>query len=274
MPCEAEDECGADHAAPLKITTWNVNSIRARLPRVLDWVDRERPDVLLLQETKVTDTDFPALELEDRGYNLALVGEASGRNGVAILSRQPIDDVVRALPGDQADAEARYVEAFTCGLRIASVYVPNGTSLTSERFQFKLRFFERLREHATDVLEDFDTPFLIGGDFNVAPAPCDVYDAEALEGTICYHPAERAGLRGIINQGLYDAWRMVEPAAQAYSWWHYQGRSFKANEGLRIDHLLLSPLAADRLLTVAMDRDERAQKAPSDHVPVSCTLSC
>ncbi|HEX6141339.1 MAG TPA: exodeoxyribonuclease III [Geminicoccaceae bacterium] len=259
--------------APVKVATWNVNSVRARLARVLDWVDRAAPDVLLLQETKVTDQDFPAEPFDERAYNLAVVGEAGGRNGVAILSKRPIEDVVNALPGDPDDAEARYVEAFTGGLRIASVYVPNGTAVGSERFAFKLAFFERLRDHAARVLEDMDTPFIIGGDFNVAPQPIDVYDAEALDGTVCYHADERRRFRSLIHLGLYDAWRVVEPRTQAFSWWHYQGRSWKANEGLRIDHLLLSPLAVDRLQACGMDREVRAERTPSDHVPVWCTLA-
>jgi exodeoxyribonuclease-3 len=257
----------------MKIATWNVNSVRARLERVVEWLGLARPDVLLLQETKVTDASFPAEPLEDLGYNVAAVGETSGRNGVAILSRRPIDDVVRALPGDTEDSEARYVEAFTDGIRVASVYVPNGTALGSERFAFKLAFFARLRAHAATVLEDMDTPFILGGDFNVAPQPIDVFDPEALDGTICYHPDERAGFRGIVHQGLYDAFRTAHPTAQQFSWWHYQGRSWRANEGLRIDHLLLSPLAIDRLAAVGMDRDERAKKAPSDHIPVWCEVA-
>jgi exodeoxyribonuclease-3 len=252
----------------VKIATWNVNSIRARLERVLDWIDRARPDVLLLQETKVTDEGFPWEPLEERTYNIRTVGEASGRNGVAILAKRPFEDVLTALPGAPDDAEARYLEVLTDGMRIASVYVPNGTSIGSDRFTFKLAFFDRLRARALDLLDDSDTPLIIGGDLNVAPGPLDVFDHEALDGTVCYHPAERAKFRAITNLGLYDAWRMVEPDARVYSWWHYQGRSFRANEGMRIDHLLLSPVAADRLQAVGMDREERAQKVPSDHVPV------
>ncbi|MDX1541450.1 MAG: exodeoxyribonuclease III, partial [Geminicoccaceae bacterium] len=217
---------------------------------------------------------FPAMPFEDRGYNVALVGERSGRNGVAILAKRPIDDVVSSLPGDPDDEEARYVEAFTDGIRVASVYVPNGTSVGSERFAFKLAFFERLRDHAASVLEDIDTPFVIGGDFNVAPEPIDVFDAQALDGTVCYHPDERTRFRALTHLGLYDAFRMIEPAtAQVFSWWHYQGRSWKANEGMRIDHVLLSPLAADRLRACAIDRDERALKTPSDHAPVWVELA-
>jgi exodeoxyribonuclease III len=255
----------------LKIATWNVNSIRARLPRVLAWLDGARPDVALLQETKVTDEQFPAEPLEELGYTLALAGEP-GRNGVAILARSRIEDVRRSLPGDPDDQEARYIEGVVDGVRVASVYVPNGTALDSPRFPFKLAFYDRLKTHAEDLLE-YEETLVIGGDYNVGPYPIDVYDATALDGTICYHPTERAKLRALLHLGLYDAFRLVEPRTRAYSWWDYQGRFFRANQGLRIDHLLLSPQAADRLGTCAMDAAERAAKAPSDHVPVWCTLS-
>jgi exodeoxyribonuclease-3 len=255
----------------VKIATWNVNGVRARLPRVLAWLDAARPDVALLQETKVPDEQFPAEPLEDLGYNLALAGEP-GRNGVAILAKSPIEDLRRSLPGDGEDQEARYIEGVVDGVRVASVYVPNGTALDSPRFPFKLAFFDRLREHAQELLE-FEETLVIGGDYNVGPYPIDVYDPTALDGTICYHPDERARMRALLHLGLYDAWRIVEPRTRAYSWWDYQGRFFRANQGLRIDHLLLSPQAVDRLETAAMDAAERAAKAPSDHVPVWCTLT-
>ena len=254
----------------MKIVTWNVNSIRARLPRVLAWLDAARPDVALLQETKVANDQFPAEPLEELGYNLATVGEP-GRNGVAILARSPIEDLRRALPGDGDDQEARYVEGVVSGVRVASVYVPNGTSLGSPRFAFKLAFFDRLRAHAETLLE-YEELLVVGGDYNVGPYPIDVYDPAALDGTICFHPDERAKLRALLHLGLYDAFRTVEPHTRSYSWWDYQGRFFRANQGLRIDHLLLSSQAVDRLETCGMDAAERAAKAPSDHVPVWCTL--
>ncbi len=240
------------------------------MPVVLDWLDAARPDVVLLQETKVTDEQFPAEPLEERGYNLALRGEP-GRNGVAILARRPIEDPLRHLPGAPADEEARYLEAVVDGVRVASIYVPNGTAVGSDRFAYKLAFFDRLRAHAADLLE-LEEAFVLGGDYNVAPAPLDVYDPEELDGTICYHPEERARFRSLVHLGVYDAYRITEPLTQAYTWWHYQGRAFRANQGLRIDHLLLSPQATDRLLTCAIDAEVRASKTPSDHVPVWCEL--
>jgi exodeoxyribonuclease III len=256
----------------VKIVTWNVNSIRARLPVTLDWLDQARPDVVLLQETKVAEDQFPAEPFEERGYNVAARGEIGGRNGVAILAKRPIEDVRGQLPGDDADLEARYVEAVVDCVRVASVYVPNGTAVGSDRFAYKLAFLDRLRARAEDLLE-FEETLVIGGDYNVGPYPIDVFDPQALDGTICYHPDERAKLRALLHLGLYDAFRIVEPRTRAYSWWHYQGRSWRANQGLRIDHLLLSPHAVDRLETCAIDREPRGAKAPSDHAPVWGALS-
>ncbi|MGH6945212.1 MAG: exodeoxyribonuclease III [Geminicoccaceae bacterium] len=255
----------------MKIACWNVNSIRARLPVVLTWLDEARPDTALLQEIKVSSEQFPAEPFDERGYNLAVCGEP-GRNGVAILAKRPIEDVICALPGDPDDREARYIEGVVDGVRLAAVYVPNGTRLGSDRFAFKLAFFDRLRAHAERLLP-YEEALVIGGDFNVAPQPIDVYDPEHLDGTICYHPDERARFRALANLGLYDAFRIVEPRARAYTWWDYQGRSYRANQGLRIDHLMLSPQAVDRLETCAIDRGPRAAKAPSDHVPVWCQLA-
>ncbi|MEM7023956.1 MAG: exodeoxyribonuclease III [Pseudomonadota bacterium] len=256
----------------MKIATWNVNSIRARIPVALGWIDQANPDVVLMQETKVLPEQFPVEPFAERGYNLAACGEASGRSGVAILAKSPIEDVSDRLPGDPDDEEARYIEAVVRGVRVASVYVPNGTTVGSDRFAYKLAFLERLRDHAAARLEEEET-LVIGGDYNVAPTPLDVYDANKLEGTICYHADERARLRALLYLGLYDAYRIGEPNTAAYSWWHYQGRSFPANEGLRIDHLLLSPQAADRLEGCAIDQAVRAAKATSDHAPVWCRLS-
>jgi exodeoxyribonuclease III len=256
----------------VKIVAWNVNSIRARLPVALEWLDQARPDIALLQETKVTPEQFPGEPFEERGYNVVARGEAGGRNGVAILAKRPIEDVRERLPGDEGDDEARYLEAVVDCVRVASVYVPNGTALGSPRFAFKLAFFDRLYAHLQYLLA-FEEPLVIGGDYNAAPFPIDVFDAQALDGTICYHPAERAKFRALLYLGMYDAFRTIEPRTRAFSWWDYQGRSWRANQGLRIDHLLLSAQAVDRLETCAIDREPRAAKAPSDHAPVWCVLA-
>ncbi len=255
----------------MKIATWNVNSIRARTEIACGWLDSAKPDVLLLQETKCLPEKFPREPFEERGYNIALIGEPS-LNGVAILAKQPIEDVLTRLPGDPDDEEARYIEATVGGIRVASVYVPNGTEVASERFAFKMAFFDRLRAHAASLLEG-DQPLVIGGDYNVAPTPMDVYDAKELEGTICYHRDEREKWRTLLHIGLYDAYRAVAPDAITFSWWHYQGRGFQLGHGLRIDHLLLSPEALDRLETVDIDDQPRREKTPSDHTPVWCALA-
>jgi len=255
----------------MKIATWNVNSIRARVPIVTDWLDKAKPDVLLLQETKCLPEKFPSESFEERGYHIALIGEPS-LNGVAILSKSPPEDVITRLPGDVADNEARYIEATVNGVRVASVYVPNGTEVDSDRFTFKLAFFDRLRAHAEQLMKDY-RPLVIGGDYNVAPTPNDVYDAKELEGTICYHPLEREKWRTLIHIGLYDAYRAVAPDKITFSWWHYQARGFQLGNGLRIDHLLLSPEALDRLETVEIDDQPRREKSPSDHTPVWCSLA-
>src|ERR687892_704902 len=236
----------------VKIAAWNVNSIRARLPVALDWLDQAQPDVALLQETKVTPEQFPGEPFEERGYNVVVRGEAGGRNGVAILAKRPIEDVRERLPGDDGDDEARYLEAVVDRVRVASVYVPNGTAVGSQRFAYKLAFFDRLRDHVEDLLE-FEEPLVIGGDYNAAPFPIDVFDPQALDGTICYHPAERAKFRALLNLGLYDAFRITEPRTRAFSWWDYQGRSWRANQGLRIDHPFLSAQAGDRLQNRAVE---------------------
>jgi exodeoxyribonuclease-3 len=255
----------------VKIVTWNVNSIRKREQIVLDWLAANDADVLLLQETKVVDASFPRAGFEARGYHLALLGEP-GRNGVAIVARQPIEDVTTGLAGADDDTQARYIEGTVQGVRTASVYVPNGTTVGSANFAFKLRFFERLRDHAARHLEG-DTPLVIGGDYNVAPEPIDVYDPDECEGTICYHTEERHGLRGLVNLGLYDAFRAIEPTKRQYTWWDLRGGSWERDEGLRIDYLLLSPQALDRLTEAGSDPKTRAGKGISDHIPTWCVLS-
>jgi exodeoxyribonuclease-3 len=254
----------------MKIVTWNVNSIRKREAIVHDWLAANDVDVLLLQETKVVDASFPTAGFAAAGYHLALFGEP-GRNGVAIVARQPIEDVTLGLPGEEDDAQARYIEATVNRIRVASVYVPNGTTLDSPNFAFKLRFLDRLRRHAALRLEA-DTPFVIGGDFNVAPEQIDVHDPAGCEGTICYHPAERHGLRSLTNQGLYDAFRAVHPTRRQFTWWDLRGGSWERDEGLRIDYLLLSPQATDRLRSADSDPKTRAGKGISDHTPAWCVL--
>ena len=259
----------------LSIATFNVNSIKARLPNLLVWLDDARPDIVLLQELKCVDEAFPLMEIEERGYNVASHGQKT-YNGVAILSKFPLDDVVRGLGGDDADSQARYIEAVASipsgAIRVASVYVPNGQDVLSDKFPYKLKFLERLCAHWAERLTYHEIAVL-GGDFNVAPAPLDVYDHAALDGSVCYHPAERERLRALMHLGFYDAFRVANPDTQQFSWWDYRGGGYDRGHGMRIDHLLLSPMAVDTLERCLIDETPRQQEKPSDHAPVMCVLS-
>lgn len=255
----------------LSIATWNVNSIRSRLQHLLDWLrSGTAPDIICLQELKVEEAAFPAMEIEELGYNLAIHGQKT-YNGVAILSKFRLEDVMRGLPGNEGDEQARYIEALAdtgAGMvRVASVYVPNGQAVDSDKFQYKMRFFDLLKARL-EVLRGYDEITVIGGDYNVAPQTLDVYDPISLEGTVCFHPYEREKLRAILNLGYYDAFRVCSPEKQQFSWWDYRGNGWKMNKGLRIDHLLLSPKAVDCMsgcdtLTAMRDADKA-----SDHAPV------
>lgn len=258
----------------MKIVTWNVNSINARLQHVLRFLEAEKPDIVLLQEIKCMDDAFPAMEIEERGYSIATHGQKT-YNGVAILSKHPLEDITRGLPGDDEDTQARYIEAVIsipgAALRVASIYVPNGQSPDSDKFPYKLKFLERLRAHAATLLA-YEEMLVWGGDYNVAPFPADVYDPDKLDGTTCYHPAERALLRALMHDGLYDAYRLKHPESQEYSWWDYRANSFAADKGYRIDHHLLSPQAADKLVNCTILKDYRAEEKASDHAPVVVEL--
>jgi exodeoxyribonuclease III len=254
----------------VKIAAWNVNSIRARLPNVVGWLKAAAPDVVLLQETKTLDETFPAAEIEDLGYNAALRGQKT-YNGVAVLSKRPIDVILRALPGEEGDEEARYLEVFTGGLTVASVYVPQGQIVGTERFAYKLRFLERLAARVRD-LQATEEAWLLGGDFNVAPNDGDVWNPRAMDGEVCFHPDERARLRRILYMGVTDAVHAFHPEPGRFSYWDYRGNALAKNEGWRIDHLLLSPQAADRVTDADVDTAPRALDKASDHAPVYCEL--
>lgn len=253
------------------IATWNVNSIRARLPRVMEWLADARPDIVLLQETKVVDDIFPAEEIEELGYNIAFHGQKS-YNGVAILSKSPIEDVLTGLPGDPDDVQARYIEAFTGGVRVASIYLPNGNPAPSEKFDYKIAWMERLYDHAATLLDN-DEALILGGDYNVCPTDDDVYDPPRWADDALCRPDTRNRFRAIVNLGLTDAIRVFHAQPDAYSYWDYTGGAWQKDFGLRIDHLLLSPQAADRLADAGIDRKPRGRERPSDHTPVWCTLT-
>jgi exodeoxyribonuclease-3 len=255
----------------MKIATWNVNSIKARLPRVLEWLAEAGPDVALLQETKTVDEGFPALEIEELGYNIAIAGQKS-YNGVAILSKRPIEDIVTRLPGDEDDEQARYIEAVIGDLRVASIYLPNGNPVDGPKYPYKLAWMERLYDHAKNLLAHEEC-LVLGGDYNIAPADADVYDPPAWADDALCRPESRARFRAILHLGFTEAYRALHSAPGAYSFWDYQKGRWPRDEGLRIDHLLLSPQAADRLTACDIDKTPRGHgEKPSDHTPVWCEL--
>ena len=254
----------------MKIATFNVNSIKARLPRVLEWLKEASPDIALLQETKTVDEAFPSLEIEDLGYNVATHGQKS-YNGVAILSKHRIEDVVRGLPGGNGDDQARYIEATVGDLRVASIYLPNGNPADSEKFPYKLGWMDRLIAHVRDALLPVEQPFVLGGDYNVIPTDIDVYDPKAWIDDALFRPEVRAKFRALLHLGLTEAWRALH-SEHAYTFWDYQSGRWARDEGLRIDHLLLSPQAADRLDACEIDKATRGREKASDHTPVWCEI--
>ena len=254
----------------LKIATWNVNSIRARLPRVLEWLDESSPDIALLQEVKATGETFPAMEIEERGYNIEIHGQKNF-NGVAILSKMPIEDPAHGLPGDSDDAQARYIEAFTGGVRIASIYALNGNPAPGEKFDYKLRWMERLHAHMRDRLT-LDEAIVFGGDYNIVPDDRDVYDPDIWANDALCRSESRNRWRRLVHLGLTDAYRAIHDEPHKYTFWEYQGGAWQKDFGVRIDHLLLSPQAADRLDDCDIDRKPRGRPKASDHTPVWCTL--
>ncbi|MDD5587397.1 MAG: exodeoxyribonuclease III [Alphaproteobacteria bacterium] len=255
----------------MRIATWNVNSIKARMPNVIDWLKSAKPDVLLLQELKCETGEFPRLEFEVLGYQALVVGQKA-YNGVAILSLEKPEHVLERLPGDGDNASARYVEATIGGLRVASLYAPNGNPIDSEKFTYKLDWLARLKAHAQKLLED-EKPFVLGGDYNVIPAAEDVYDPEGWEQDALYHPKSRAAFRELLHIGLTDAFRALHPHQKhAATFWSYRAGAWQKDNGLRIDHFLLSPEAVDRLASCFIDRTPRGEDNASDHTPVTIVM--
>lgn len=255
----------------MRIAIWNVNSIKARMPLVNDWLMNAKPDVLLLQEIKCETEAFPRLEFEALGYKVTALGQKA-YNGVAMLSREAPLDVLEGLPGDKNDAQARYLEATFSGVRVASIYLPNGNPIESDKFTYKLEWMRRLQTHAQNLLKS-EKPFVLAGDFNVIPTEHDVYDPAGWEKDALYHPRTRAAYRELVNLGLTDAYRALHPHQKhAYTFWTYRTNAWERDEGLRIDHFLLSPEAADRLTNCFIDRTPRGQDKASDHAPVVVDL--
>ena len=255
----------------MKIATFNVNGISARLPRLLDWLAEADPDVVCLQEIKTVDAGFPTEAIAAAGYS-ALVHGQKGFNGVAILSKLPAVETARGLDGDPADDHARYLEADIAGVRVASIYLPNGNPQPGPKFDYKLAWFDRLTARARDLLAT-ERPVVLAGDYNVCPEAVDVFSEAAMAADALVQPETRAKYRTLLFQGWTDAIRGVQPSGPAYTFWDYQAGAWPRDLGLRIDHLLLSPAAADRLTTAGIDRTVRGGERASDHVPAWVDLA-
>lgn len=249
----------------MKIATWNVNSLKVRLPQVLDWLAAQRPDVLCLQETKLADGQFPVAAIEAAGYHVAFSGQST-YNGVATLARLPLHDVETEL-GNGEDPQRRLLAATVNGVRVVNVYVPNGQAVGSDKYAYKLQWLARLRDYLGEALRRHERLVLLG-DFNIAPDDRDVYDPAGLAGQILLSDAERAALREILDLGLTDAFRLRHTEDGLYSWWDYRAFMFRRKLGLRIDLILASPAMAAACLDCAIDVEPRRHERPSDHAPV------
>ena len=254
----------------MKIATWNVNSLRVRLPHLLDWLAAHSPDAMCLQETKCEEANFPAAELRAAGYCAIHNGQRT-YNGVAILARADPAGVCRGIP-EFADEQSRVIAADIDAVRVVSVYVPNGQSVGSDKYAYKLRWFEALAKWLQGELAT--SPRLaVLGDFNIAPEDRDVHDPAAWEGQVLFSEPERAALRALFDLGLADAFRLFEQPGKSFSWWDYRMGAFRRNMGLRIDHVLLSPELARACRSCAIDTAPRRLERPSDHAPVVCELA-
>jgi len=254
----------------LRVATWNVNSIRQRLEPLMAWLKECSPDIVCLQETKCTDDAFPRLELEALGYNVVAHGQKTF-NGVALLSKLRFDETKSGLAGDDEDAHARFLEgAVTVKhgvLRIACLYLPNGNPPETDKYPYKLKWMSRLLEYSKQRLKA-EEPLILAGDFNVIPGAADVHNPAAWVNDALFRPTTREAFQSLLGLGLTDALRAVTDAPNQYTFWDYQAGAWQKNQGLRIDHLLLSPQASDRLIDVGVDSYVRAWEKPSDHVPV------
>lgn len=269
----------APNVRPMKIASFNINGVKARLPALLDWLARAAPDVALLQEIKSLDDGFPREPIEDLGYNIETHGQ-KGFNGVAILSKHPIEDVARGLPGDESDEQARWIEATISGpshgkngraVRVCGLYLPNGNPAPGPKYDYKLAWMERLRNRAAALLAAEEIAVL-AGDYNVIPQAEDAHDPKAWADDALFLPQTRAAWRRLLALGYTDAFRALNGAAGAYTFWDYQAGAWRKDNGIRIDHLLLTPQAADRLTACEIDREPRGGEKPSDHTPIWAEL--
>jgi len=253
----------------MKVATWNINGVKARLDSALAYLRQAAPDVICLQEIKCVDEAFPKAAFEDLGYNVAVHGQ-KGFHGVAILSKLPFDEVAARLPGHEGDDHSRYIEATVSAkggvLKVGSLYAPNGNPIGTDKFAYKLGWLKRLQEHARTLLAE-ELPLVLAGDYNVIPEPADAKRPAAWQTDALFQPESRAAYRTLVNTGFTDAVRLCHPEPGLYTFWDYQAGAFQKDDGIRIDHLLLSPQAADRLVSAGVDRFTRAWEKPSDHVP-------
>jgi len=255
----------------MRIASWNVNSAKARLDHIQAWVAADNADILLLQEIKSQDENFPRDVFTDLGWHVAVHGQKA-YNGVAILSRLPITDLRCGLPGDENDEQARYIEAMIGGVRVASIYLPNGNPAPGPKFDYKLAWMERLFHHSQSLLSD-EIPVVLGGDFNVIPQDIDCYDPPGWAGDALTRIESRAAFFKICHNGYMDALRALHPEGVFYTYWDYQAGAWQRDNGVRIDHLLLSPEAGDLLRAVGIDKGPRGLEKPSDHTPIWCELA-
>jgi exodeoxyribonuclease-3 len=258
----------------MRIATWNVNSINARLETVTKWFREAQPDVACLQEIKCVDENFPREPFESMGYNIEVHGQKT-YNGVALLSKTPLEDVRRGLPGDDGDDHARYIEAVVGGqrpIRVASIYLPNGNPVGTEKFAYKLAWMARLQAHAKELLA-YEEPLALAGDYNVIPEPTDADEPAGWLGDALFQPESRAAFRALKWLGLTEAYLAADGRPNQYTFWDYQAGAWRRDHGIRIDHVLLSPQAADTLRGVEIHKDVRGWDKPSDHVPVVVELA-
>jgi exodeoxyribonuclease-3 len=258
----------------MRVATWNVNSIKQRLEHMVNWLNERQPDIVCLQETKCVDEAFPREAFEALGYNVAVHGQKAF-NGVAILSKLPLEDVTPRLPGDAADEHARFLEATVStaqgALRAACIYLPNGNPPETDKYTYKLSWMDRLLSYARERLE-LEEPLILAGDYNVIPTAADVYNPAAWSNDALFLPTTRERFRALLNLGLTDAVRALTDTPGLYTFWDYQAGCWQKNWGIRIDHILLSPQAADRLVTANIDKQVRGLEKPSDHVPLVVDL--
>lgn len=250
----------------MKIATWNVNSINVRLEQLLNWLDSTKTDVICLQETKTVDANFPLEPINEAGYNAVFMGQKS-YNGVAIISRHSITNVQKNFPDDNDDAPKRLIAADINGVHIVNTYIPNGTELWTDKFDFKLDWLQKLRKYFDDKCTT-DSDVLLCGDFNVAPDELDVWNVKAWEGKLHFSKPERAAMYHVKQWGFVDVFRQQNGDLQEFSWWNYRMGAFQKNHGLRIDHIWTSPVLAEKCVGCWIDREPRGWERPSDHTPV------